>query len=174
MKTETTRKKILEAMQKGIVAYKLATLEWDVGQYYGDGYDLIAEKDQKVAKIELKAIDLQMIATGKRVTQHVTANEIVTATHLVISVFQSNQIENSYVMTMQQFIENSGVRKYQKFGNYSEFLEAYKKLAATNSSQHKGANKGKKKERSDFDINFKPEKIKNWKLYIFKEQWNNI
>jgi len=38
---ETTRKKALEIMQKGMIAYKLANLGWDVSEHYGDGFDLL-------------------------------------------------------------------------------------------------------------------------------------
>ena len=38
---ETTRKKALEIMQKGMITYKLANLGWDVSEHLGDGYDLL-------------------------------------------------------------------------------------------------------------------------------------
>jgi hypothetical protein len=50
---ETSRKKALEIMQKDIVIYKLFNLGWDVSDHFGDGCDLIAEKDNQFIKIEL-------------------------------------------------------------------------------------------------------------------------
>ena len=59
---ETTRKKSLEIMQKGIIAYKLANLGLDVSEHLGDGFDLIVpiikSGRKRVVTIELKAVDL--------------------------------------------------------------------------------------------------------------------
>jgi len=41
---ETSRKKVLEIMQKGLVSYKLLSDGWDVSDHFGDGCDLLAEK----------------------------------------------------------------------------------------------------------------------------------
>ena len=38
---ETTRKKALEIMQKGMITCKLTNLGWDVSEHYGDGFDLL-------------------------------------------------------------------------------------------------------------------------------------
>lgn len=114
---ETTRKKALELMQRGIVTYKLVLEGWDVSHHVGDGYDLIAHKDNKCKKIELKAIDMKSIKKGKNATQQLSANEIVNSTHLIITVFDKTgkndeQMEiSNYIMTMKQFVENSGVKK---------------------------------------------------------------
>ena len=75
---ETTRKKALEIMQKGMIAYKLANLGWDVSEHYGDGFDLLCiqtqDGAQKIARIELKAIDLQsyLEKTKKLFPIHIT------------------------------------------------------------------------------------------------------
>ena len=41
---ETSRKKALEIMQKGMVAYQMIGEGWDVSDHFGDGCDLVAEK----------------------------------------------------------------------------------------------------------------------------------
>ena len=38
---ETTRKKSLEIMHKGMISYKLANIGWDVSEHFGDGFDLV-------------------------------------------------------------------------------------------------------------------------------------
>lgn len=58
---ETTRKKSLQLMQKGMISYKLACLGWDISDHYGDGYDLLCTKNAKkthIIQLELKGIDI--------------------------------------------------------------------------------------------------------------------
>ena len=169
---ETSRKKALEIMQKGIVIYKLFNLGWDVSDHFGDGCDLIAEKDNQFIKIELKAIDLNAIQEGKNATQHLTANEIVTSTHLIVTVFDNIQMKSNYIMSIRQFVENSGVKKYDDYDNFDSFVSDYKKLSKEKSSRRKNW-KGEKK-RLDFDFNFNPRRIDKWRLAIFKDQWENL
>ena len=63
---ETSRKKVLEIMHKGLVSYKLLSEGWDISDHFGDGFDLISEKDNRFLKIELKAIDLNSIKKAKQ------------------------------------------------------------------------------------------------------------
>ncbi len=159
-------------MQKGIVIYKLFNLGWDVSDHFGDGCDLIAEKDNQFVKLELKAIDLNAIQEGKNATQHLTANEIVTSTHLIVTVFDNIQMKSNYIMSISQFVENSGVKKYDDYDNFNSFVSDYKKLSKEKSSRRKNW-KGEKK-RLDFDFNFNPRRIDKWRLAIFKDQWENL
>ena len=159
-------------MQKGLVSYKLLSEGWDVSDHFGDGCDLIAEKDCRFIKIELKAIDLRGIKKGNNATQHLSANEIVTASHLIITVFNGIEMKGNYIMNMRQFVENSGVRKYDKYSGFGEFIEEYKKLATAKSQQVK--NSAVKKSRLNFDFNFNPRNAEKWKLAIFKDQWENL
>jgi hypothetical protein len=149
---ETSRKKALEIMQKGLVSYKLLSEGWDVSDHFGDGCDLVAEKDYRFIKIELKAIDLRSIKKGNNATQHLSANEIVTASHLIITVFNGIEMIDNYIMNMRQFVDNSGVKKYNKYGRFEEFIEEYKKLATAKSLQVK--NSAAKNNRLNFDFNF--------------------
>jgi hypothetical protein len=170
---ETSRKKVLEKMQKALVSYYLISERgWDVSDHYGDGYDLIAEKNGQYIRIELKAIDLSMIEDGKRATQYLSANEIVSASHLIITVFKGIKIESNYIMSIRDFVENSGVKKYKKYKSFEEFEEKYKKLVKAKSQQVK--NSGCKKSRLAFDFSFNPSKIEKWKLFRFKNHWGNI
>jgi hypothetical protein len=170
---ETTRKKALEIMQKGFVSYKLVIEGWDVSDHLGDGFDLIAQKaNRPPVKIELKAIDLQSIQKGDNATQHLSANEIVIATHLIITVFRGIEMKDNYIMNIRQFVENSGVKKYDDYSSFEEFLEEYKKLAKTKSQQAKNSESEKK--RLDFDFNFNPRNDEKWKLARFKNQWQNL
>ena len=159
-------------MQKGVVIYRLFNLGWDVSNHFGDGCDLIAEKDNQFIKIELKAIDLNAIQEGKNATQHLTANEIVTSTHLIVTVFDNIQMKSNYIMSIRQFVENSGVKKYDDYNNFDSFVTDYRKLSKEKSSRRKNW-KGEKK-RLDFDFNFNPCRIDKWRLAKFKDQWTNL
>ena len=159
-------------MQKGVVIYKLFNLDCDVSDHFGDGCDLIAEKDNQFIKIELKAIDLNAIQEGKNATQHLTANEIVTSTHLIVTVFDNIQMKSNYIMSIRQFVKNSGVKKYNDYNNFDSFVTDYRKLSKEKSSRRKNW-KGEKK-RLDFDFNFNPCRIDKWRLAKFKDQWTNL
>lgn len=169
---ETSRKKALEIMQKGLVAYQMIGNGWDVSGHIGDGCDLIAEKDGTFIKIELKAIDLNAIKENGRATQSVSANEIVNSTHLILSVFNGIFHDSTYIMTMRQFVENSGVKKFHDYGNYQDFIADYKKRSIKKSQQKK--NTTPKQDRLNFDLSFNPRGIEKWKLYRFKNKWENL
>jgi hypothetical protein len=168
---ETSRKKALELMQTAMVTYRLILDGWQVGHQIGDGYDIMAIKDDYVTKIELKAIDLAAIADGKNATQHLSANEIVHASHLVISVFEQISLKTNLVMTVRQFLEASGVKKYKDFSNHQFFMDEYKRLSKEQSAKRKGSLKSR---RLDFDFAFNPKRFKDWKLSIFIDQWKNL
>ena len=168
---KTSRKKALKKKKKSIVAYKLIYEGWNVAYQIGDGYDLMAEKDSRLIKIELKAIDLAAIANGHNATQYLSANEIVSATHLIIMIFNGIELDGIYVMTMQQFVEICGVKKYDAYQNYEEFLKDYKRKAENKSERKKGA---AKTSRLNFDFSFNPKCVEKWKLAKFKNQWNNL
>ncbi|MBC2696721.1 MAG: hypothetical protein HF982_15880 [Desulfobacteraceae bacterium] len=159
-------------MHKGLVSYKLLSEGWDISDHFGDGFDLISEKDNRFLKIELKAIDLNSIKKGKAATQHLSANEIITATHLIVTVFKGIETIGNYIMSIRQFVENSGVKKYIKYSTYAEFIKEYKKLSLAKSQQVK--NSKTKIERLDIDFSFNPDKIKKWKFAKFKDQWINL
>jgi len=169
---ETSRKKALEIMQKGLVAYQMIGEGWDVSDHFGDGCDLIAEKKSGFRKIELKAIDLKAIKKNGRATQSLSANEIVNSTHLIVSVFNGIFHDSTYIMTIRQFVENSGVKKFDDYESYEAFIEDYK-IRSTLKSQQKKNTTGRQ-DRLNFDMNFDPKKIENWCLYGFKDKWDNL
>lgn len=169
---ESTRKKALEIMQKGLVSYQLLSKGWDVSDHFGDGCDLIAEKAGRFIKIELKAIDLSSIKMGKNATQYLSAIEIVTATHLIISVFNGIETIETYIMTIRQFVENSGVKKFDQYENFEDFMDTYKGLAKANSRRVR--NSPDKRIRLSFDLSFNPRDIGKWKLAKFKNRWGNL
>ena len=169
---ETSRKKALESMQKGIVTYQLINKGWDVSEHLGDGYDLIAAKDHIFIKIELKAIDLAAIQEGKNATQHLSANELVSSSHLVVTVFGGIQMQANYIMSIRQFVESSGVKKYESYRNYESFQSDYILLAKEQAARKKNATG--KRSRLDFDFNFNPRHPEKWRLATFKDQWENL
>ncbi|MCP3678269.1 MAG: hypothetical protein GY721_11975 [Deltaproteobacteria bacterium] len=169
---ETSRKKALQRMQKGIVAYQLNNNGWDVSDHLGDGCDFIAEKNHQFIKIELKAIDLAATQEGKNATQHLSANELVSSSHLIITVFDGIQMQANYIMSIRQFVENSGVKKYESYRDYKSFMSDYIQLAREQAARRKNATG--KKNRLDFDFNFNPRHPEKWRLATFKDQWNNL
>lgn len=74
-------------------------------------------------------------------------------------------------MTIRQFVEASGVRKYSQFNSFDTFMTEYKRLAAEKSAKRKG---DKKTERLDFDFAFNPKRIKSSRLSIFQDRWENL
>ena len=158
-------------MQTSMVTYRLILDGWQVGHQVGDGYDIIAIKENHVAKIELKAIDLSAIAKGKNATQHLSANEIVNASHLIVSIFDRITLKKNFIMTIRQFVEASGVKKYSQFNSFQEFISVYEQLAAEKSAKRKG---DRKTDRLDFDFSFNPKQIENSRLSIFFDQWENL
>ena len=85
---ESTRKKALEIMQKGLVSYQLLSKGWDVSDHFGDGCDLIAEKAGRFIKIELKAIVFSLDPTNQKKRQGEGAQEQgLFPTHCVTSLY---------------------------------------------------------------------------------------
>lgn len=158
-------------MQTSMVTYRLILDGWQVGHQVGDGYDMIAINGEHVAKIELKAIDLSAIAKGKSATQHLSANEIVHASHMIVSIFDQITLNQNFIMTIRQFVEASGVGKYSQFNSFDTFMTEYKRLAAEKSAKRKG---DKKTERLDFDFAFNPKRIESSRLSIFHDKWDNL
>ena len=154
------------------MSYFLLCKGWDVSDHLGDGYDLIAEKTGKFIKIELKAVDLTNIKAGNNATQKLSANEISAATHLVITIFQGIEAKCNFIMTIKQFVESSGVKKYEYYGDFGEFIAEYRKLSEEKSKRVKNATADSN--RLDFDFSFNPESIEQWKFAIFKEKWGNL
>jgi hypothetical protein len=144
----------------------------DVSDHLGDGCDFIAEKNHRFIKIELKAIDLAAIQEGKNATQHLSANELVSSSHLIITVFNGIQMQANYIMSIPQCVENSGVKKYEPYRNYESFQSDYIQIAQEQAARKKNT-KGKKN-RLNFDFNFNPRHPEKWRLSTFKNQWGNL
>lgn len=158
-------------MQRGIVTYQLILLGWQVSSHLGDGYDLVLLKDDRQAKVELKAIDLAAIKTGNNATQHLSANEVVSATHLIITVFEKIGLRANFIMTMRQFVENIGSKKSTQYQDYGQFLEDYRGQAKVKATQKKGL---AILPRLDIDFSFNLKRIQDWKLSDFENRWDNL
>lgn len=179
---ETTRKKALEIMQKGMIAYKLATRGWDISEHYGDGYDLIGMKTinstQIISKIELKAIDFnsyQSSATG--FSQAISPNEIFAAEYLIISIFKGIEPEGHFIASVKQVFEsvkNKGTKKYEGYEKFSDFREAAGAVAQKKAQQKKG-NTGEIPRLSlDIGCTFKKFNRNEWELKDFKDCWDDL
>jgi hypothetical protein len=174
----TTRKKALEVMQKGIVSYYLATQAppWDVAEHFGDGYDLVVMQKDRVKRIELKAIDLKCISCkSKSFTQSVSPNEVVNATHVIISVFDGVELAGNYIMTLPQLFEQyANTGKFSKYCDFGVYRKACQFAVQVKSQNTKGL--AGKPDRLNLDISCSIEKFHkdDWKLALYKECWENL
>ncbi len=178
---ETTRKKSLEIMHKGMISYKLANLGWDVSEHFGDGYDLLGITTQTgthlVTKIELKAVDRHSYLDKASFSQAISENEISTATHLIISIFNGIEPEGHFIMSFEQAFNAVKVKATKKFKPYKNF-HTFQKAAMEISQEKILFKKGNKKKlpRLALDIGstFKKFNEGKWELGIFKDRWDNL
>lgn len=174
----TTRKKALQVMHKGMICYHLSTndLRWEVADHYGDGYDLMAIKNGKTVKLELKAIDLNEISNdSKSFTQTVSPNEIVNATHLIISVFNGITLIDNYVMTLKQFYgHHSHTKKFSNYKNFEDYKKACKKIVNAKSKSKKGNTVKAPRLNMDISCSLEGFKDKKWKLEEYSGSWENL
>ncbi len=179
---ETTRKKALEIMQKGMITYKLTNLGWDVSEHYGDGFDLLClqtqDGAQKIARIELKAIDLQSYSEkAKSFSQSISPNEIVAATHLIISIFNEIEPKGHFVMSIQQAfnaVKNKGTSKFEQYKYFSTFQEAAREISQKKILHRKGNREKLTRLALDVGCTFKKFYEGKWELGIFKDRWDNL
>jgi hypothetical protein len=178
---ETTRKKSLEIMHKGMISYKLANLGWDVSEHFGDGYDLlgvtIQTGTQIVAKIELKAVDRHSYLGKAGFSQAVSENEISTATHLIISIFNGIEPEGHFIMSLEQVFNAMKVKATKKFAQYKDF-HTFQKATMEISQKKILLKKGNKEKLTrlalDIGCTFKQFNDDKWGLGIFKDRWDNL
>lgn len=184
---ETTRKKSIQIMQKGIVSYKLACIGWDISDHYGDGYDLLCiytkNETPHIIKLELKGVDINYSETSPGFSQSVSQNEISTASHLIISLFEGISPLGHYIMTMGQMFDkkiDAVSDNNIKFSGYNNFNE-YRKDAIQATKQKIKTRKGQTKDedkppRLDIDIGCTAKKYREkiWFLHEFYDNWNNL
>ena len=178
---ETTRKKALEIMQKGMIAYKLANLGWDVSEHLGDGYDLLGittqTGNQIESRIELKAVDRHSYLGKAEFFQAVSENEISTATHLIVSIFNGIEPEGHFIMSLEQAFNAVKVKRTKKFAQYKDF-HTFQKAAREISQKKVLLRKGNKEKLTrlalDIGCTFKKFKEDKWELGIFKDRWDNL
>lgn len=178
---ETTRKKALEIMQKGMITYKLTNLGWNVSEHYGDGFDLLCLKPQaaqKIVRIELKAIDLQSyLDKATSFSQSISPNEIVAATHLIISIFNEIEPKGHFVMSIQQAfnaVKNKGTSKFEQYKDFSTFQEAAREIIQKKILHRKGNKKKLPRLAVDVGCTFNKFYEGKWELEIFKDRWDNL
>ncbi|MEA1898817.1 MAG: hypothetical protein U9N53_14250 [Bacteroidota bacterium] len=178
---ETTRKKSLEIMHKGMISYQLANLGWDVSEHLGDGYDLLGVTTQAgsqiVAKIELKAVDIHSYLEKASFSQAVSENEISTATHLIISIFNVIKPEGHFIMSLEQAFNEMKAKRTKKFAQYKNF-HTFQKAAMKISRKKILFRKGNKEKLTrlalDIGCTFKKFNEDKWELGIFKGRWDNL
>lgn len=179
---ETTRKKALEIMQKGMIAYKLGGLGWDISEHYGDGYDLIGMKtinsSQIISRIELKAIDFSSYSSSASgFSQAISPNEIFAATHLIISIFNEIEPGGHFIASIQQAFEsvkNKGTKKYEEYENFIDFQEAARAVSQKKAQRKKGSTEEIQRLSLDIGCTFKKFDRGEWEFSVFKDCWNNL
>ncbi len=182
---ETTRKKSLQVMQKGIISYKLSCNGWDVSDHYGDGYDLLcintSKKTPRIIQLELKGVDINYSETSPGFSQSISQNEISTASHLIVSLFDGTAILGHYIMTLNQMfikkITKTKTSKFSKYVNFMQYREDAIQVTKKKIMLRKGQNRDKNKlPRLDIDIGCTSTMFKNnnWFLSDFLDQWDNL
>jgi len=83
-----SRNLALEKIGRAKVSYKLMQEGWKVGEVFDDGYDILAynPNQNKIALIELKAMDKQNRAEKVNLTATLTSRERDTCTHIIAYV----------------------------------------------------------------------------------------
>jgi hypothetical protein len=181
---ETTRKKAIQVMQKGIISYKLACLGWDISDHYGDGYDLLcintSKKTPHIVQLELKGVDINFSKESPGFSQSLSPNEISTASHLIVSVFDGIRPLSHHIMTLNQMFMNKKTKtkstKFSIYDTFSQYREDAIKYTKIKVSTRKGQKNDKTEERLNMDIGCTPNQSKNekWFLQEFKNQWKNL
>lgn len=182
LSVETTRKKALEIMQKGMVAYKLGSLGWDISEHYGDGYDLIGIKStngkQIISRIELKAIDFNSYReNASSFSQAISPNEFFAATHLIISIFNGIEAKGHFIASVQQVfdsVKSKGTKKYEEYESFLDFQEAARIVAQKKANRKKGSKEEIARLALDIGCAFNKFMQNKWELCVYKECWDNL
>ncbi|MBI5047596.1 MAG: hypothetical protein HZB54_01405 [Deltaproteobacteria bacterium] len=179
-------------MQKGIIAYKLSNLGWDVSEHYGDGFDLLCLRNQDgtqeiARKIELKAVDLKSYSReaknkshsrkAKSFSQAISPNEIVASTHIIISIFNEIELKGHFVMSIRQVfnaVKKKKTSKFKKYKSFSEFQKAAWKVSQKKVLRRKGNKKKLPRLSLDIGCTFKKFNKGDWELDTFKDKWDNL
>ena len=178
---ETTRKKALEIMHKGMVSYCLASKGWDVSDHLGDGYDLLCIKKRAkpvVVQIELKGVDISSYSDSMLgFSQSISANEIATASHLIVSIFDNINPLGHYIMTLSQLFERikeKGTSKYSEYKTFQHYREMASKIAFKNAVRKKGQKKEPNRMSIDIGCGFKKYQNKKWELEEYNNCWDYL
>ena len=179
---ETTRKRSLEIMHKGMIAYKLAKLGLDVSEHLGDGFDFIVPINNsgitKNIKIELKAVDIDSYSgTTNGFSQYISANEIVASTHLIVSIFDNIKPMGHYIMTIKQVfqaIKEKNTSKYVSYKNFQEYKNDCITAVKKKTAKRKGSTLIVPRMHIDIGCSFKKLAKDKWELEPFNNQWDNL
>ncbi|MBM9514999.1 hypothetical protein [Desulfogranum marinum] len=178
---ETTRKKALQIMQKGMVSYCLASKGWDVSDHFGDGYDLLCIKKQNepiVVQVELKGIDISSYSESiSSFSQSISANEIATASHLVVSIYDHITPLGHYIMTLSQLFEKikaKGTAKYSKYKDFQQYRQTATEVAFKKATRKKGQDNLPSRMSIDIGCGFKKYQEGGYELEEYKGCWSNL
>lgn len=168
-------------MHKGMISYQLANLGWDVSEHLGDGYDLLGVTTQAgsqiVAKIELKAVDLHSYLEKASFSQAVSENEISTATHLIISIFNVIKPEGHFIMSLRQAfnaVKSKRTKKFEEYNNFNTFQKAAIQISQKKILHRKGKKEKLNRLALDIGCTFRKFSENKWELGIFRNQWDNL
>ena len=168
-------------MHKGMIIYQLANLGWDVSEHLGDGYDLLGVSTQAgsqvMAKIELKAIDIHSYLEKGSFSQAVSENEISTATHLIISIFNVIKPEGHFIMSLRQAfnaVKTKRTKEFEGYNNFNAFQKAAMEIAQKKMLLKKGNKEKLTRLALDVGCTFRKFNKNKWELGIFKDRWDNL
>lgn len=179
--TETTRKKTLELMHKGMIVYCLTNMGWDVSDHLGDGYDLLCinkHTKSEIIQVELKSADISSYAPHmKGFSQSISENEIATASHIIVSIFDNILPLGHYIMTVSQLfnkIKDKGTKKYSGYENFAKYKKLATELAYRKAFKKKGEEKETERMTIDFGCGFTAYNNKKWALEDYYDSWENL
>ena len=167
-------------MHKGMISYKLANIGWDVSEHFGDGFDLVATKTQNnkshLIKIELKAVDLLSYAKNATgFSQAISANEIVAATHLIISIFEGINSKGHFIMSIEQaFNAKKKTKKFVRFKNFQKYREDTAQAVQTKINNRKGNKDVTVRLSIDIGCTLNKYKQEKWDFETFRDKWENL
>ena len=168
-------------MHKGMISYFLASKGWDVSDHLGDGYDLLCVKKQDepiVVQIELKGVDISSYSESTSgFSQSISANEIATASHLVVSIYDNITPLGHYIMTLSQLFEKikeKGTSKYSDYTTFQQYRGRASKIASKNAVRKKGQKKEQNRMSIDIGCGFKKYENGKWELEVYKDCWDNL
>ena len=136
------------------------------------------KQNKPVVQIELKSVDISSYSESMPgFSQSISVNEIATASHLIVTIYDNITPLGHYIMTLSQLFEKIKEKNTDKYSDYTIFQQ-YRGIASEVAFRNAGRKKGQKKEpkRMSIDIGcgFKKYQMGKWELEVYNGSWDNL